>query len=108
LGEILTLKLRYKLPDERKSKLITTTVENKWVSYARSSTNFKWSAAVAGFGMLLRDSKFKGSLNYEDIHESGRLATGRDKNGDRAECLKLMETAQLLSEAKNKLTADEK
>lgn len=100
-GEILTLKLRYKLPEERKSKLITTTVENKWVSYARSSDDFRWSAAVAGFGMMLRESKFKGSLTYENMLEMATLAAGKDKNGDRAECLKLMETAQLLSEAKN-------
>ena len=99
--EIATVKLRYKLPGQDSSQLISQTVENRWRAFARSSTDLQWAGTVAAFGMLLRDSKFIDKLTFEDILYSGKQSVGHDKNGDRAECLKLMETARLLKELGN-------
>jgi Ca-activated chloride channel homolog len=94
--EIATVKLRYKQPGQQTSQLISQTVENRWRAFARASTNLQWAGSVAAFGMLLRDSPFLENLKPEDVILSAKQSIGPDKNGDRAECLKLMEAARLL------------
>ncbi|MCL4144443.1 UNVERIFIED_CONTAM: hypothetical protein GTU68_009512, partial [Idotea baltica] len=56
--DLMTVKLRYKKPDGDKSILLEQVIRKKSVSLEKSSLNLRWSAAVAGFGMLLRDSDF--------------------------------------------------
>lgn len=96
--ELMTVKLRYKKPDGDKSILLEQVIKKESVSLTKSSQNLKWSAAVAGFGMLLRDSDFKGELNYKDVIALARSAKGADDQGYRSELIKLMETAELLAE----------
>ncbi|GAB5527214.1 MAG: VWA domain-containing protein [Roseivirga sp.] len=96
--DLMTVKLRYKKPDGDKSILLEQVVKKETVSLTRSSQNLKWSAAVAGFGMLLRDSDFKGELKYRDVIALARSAKGADDQGYRSELIKLMETAELLVE----------
>jgi Ca-activated chloride channel family protein len=93
--ELLTVKFRYKKPDEEKSKLIVKTLGT--ATDQTISDNFRFSAAVASFGMLLRDSKYKGNLTYERVIKLARTSKGYDLNGYRSECIKLMEQAELLS-----------
>ena len=95
--EMLTVKLRYKRPDASKSQLITKIVGREWQELSRSSNNLKWSAAVAGFGMLLRNSEFAGNLTYEDVYKLAKSAQGKDQNGYRAEFLKLIGTGEILA-----------
>jgi Ca-activated chloride channel family protein len=57
--ELLTLKLRYKNPKGSKSKLIEQPLMDRTLRLDKSSDNFRFAAAVAGFGMLLRDSNTK-------------------------------------------------
>jgi Ca-activated chloride channel family protein len=57
----------------------------------QTSDNFRFSAAVAGFGMLLRDSEFKGSMTYNSVLSLARGAKGRDDDGYRAEFIRLVE-----------------
>jgi Ca-activated chloride channel family protein len=66
------------------------------VSQAQASDNFKFSAAVAEFGMLLRDSEHKGAATYSQVLELAREAIGEDEFGYRAEFIRLVETAALL------------
>jgi Ca-activated chloride channel family protein len=56
--ELLTVKFRYKAPDEEVSQLIVKTVENTITALDKTSDNFRWSAAVATYGMLLKDSDY--------------------------------------------------
>ncbi len=97
-NELLTVKFRYKSPKEDKSKLIVKTIKDK--TSKKLSQNLRFSAAVAGFGMLLRDSEFKGSLKYNNIIEMAKSAKGQDDNGYRAEFIKLVERAEVISEIK--------
>ena len=92
--ELLTVKFRYKEPDGEKSKLITQVVENE---VRKSSGNLEWSMAVAGFGMLLRDSEFKGELTYASVLEMARSAKGADEFGYRSEFIELVDIARGIS-----------
>ena len=94
--EMLTVKLRYKRPDGEKSRLIELAVEDKGIALNRASENFKFSAAVAEFGMLLRESEFKGNSSFETVLELARQGKGQDRFGYRAEFIRLVEMCSLL------------
>ncbi|RYU93296.1 vWA domain-containing protein [Emticicia agri] len=96
-NEVLTIKLRYKLPDENTSKLIEQVVYDKHTTFDKTSDNFRLAASVAEFGLLLRQSNFKGNANYEHIIATAKSARGNDEEGYRAEFIKLVKMAQLLS-----------
>lgn len=93
-SELLTIKLRYKKPDGLNSILIERPVQGKILELENLSDNFRFSAAVAGFGMLLRDSDYKGDLTVEEVLSLARSARGKDDEGYRAEFIKLVKTAE--------------
>lgn len=90
LDEIMVVKLRYKQPTGSVSKLIEKPLPNTYMKLDRSSDNFRWAAAVAEFGMLLRDSKFKGDADYAEVLDLARAAQGTDTEGYRAEFIGLV------------------
>ena len=96
-SEMMTVKLRYKQPDGNTSKLLSKIVKNKVNEFENTSDNFRFSASVAGFGMILRDSEFKGSSDYKHVIEWAKGAKGQDKNGYRAEFIRLIESSKLIS-----------
>jgi Ca-activated chloride channel family protein len=93
-NELLTVKFRYKEPDGEKSKLITRIVENETGS---AGNNLKWSMAVAGFGMLLRDSEFKGDFTYNSVLELAKSSKGADGFGYRSEFIQLVDLVKRMS-----------
>ncbi|MBL6446573.1 von Willebrand factor type A domain-containing protein [Fulvivirga sp. 29W222] len=95
--ELMTIKLRYKQPDGDQSKLITHALLDSHVNIEKTSDNFRWSAAVAGFGMLLRDSEFKGNLTYDDVIKMAQSAKGKDQEGYRIEFINLVKSGLLLA-----------
>jgi len=97
--ELCQVKLRYKTPEGKKSQLIEQAVRTQASALSASSDNFRWSAAVASFGMLLRDSEFKGDTNFEKIKYLAKSAIGKDTNGYRTEFIQLVEKAQSLQTA---------
>lgn len=94
--ELLTIKLRYKTSTVSKSQLMQKIVINKSVDFEKASENFKLAAAVAEFGLLLRDSEYKGKANYDQVIHIAKEAKGKDEEGYRAEFIKLVKTAKLL------------
>jgi len=96
-AELMTVKLRYKLPKENTSSLITVPVAGKQQKIDSASENFRFSATVAGFGMLLRDSEFKGNFSYKDVIRNAKAARGQDEEGYRAEFIRLAEQAEMLA-----------
>jgi len=93
--ELLTVKLRYQPPAGGESRLLTATVRD--TNDARTpSIDMQFSAAVAGFGLLLRDSEHKGRLEYGQVLSLARGALGTDPHGDRAELLELVALAARL------------
>lgn len=95
-NELVTLKLRYKKPDGFKSLLIEEIVYDKNIPAGQTSDNFRFSASIAQFGMLLRDSEFKGNSSYDKVLSLANAAKGNDKEGYRQEFIKLVQTAKYL------------
>lgn len=89
--ELMTIKLRYKAPDGDVSQLIEAPVIDAQVPLQKTTNNFRWSASVAQFGMLLRDSKFKGKSTYADCLRLANEAKGYDLNNYRTEMINLIE-----------------
>jgi Ca-activated chloride channel family protein len=95
-NELLTVRLRYKPPHADVSKLIEVSLIDKQIALASSSENYRWSAAVAGFGMLMRKSKHCGTLRYDEVLTLAKGALGKDAHGYRAEFLTMVEMAKKL------------
>jgi Ca-activated chloride channel homolog len=90
-AELATIKFRYKKPDRDKSILMTEVIPQLAEPVSETSDNFRFSAAVAGFGMLLRNSEYKGTINYDQVLTLARGAKGYDRDGYRAEFIRLVE-----------------
>ncbi len=107
--EVMTIKLRYKPPKEDTSKLITMALKDKQIALRKSSDNFRFSAAVAQFGMLLRDSKYKGKSTFESVVSLAKGSKGIDDAGYRAEFIRLVELSEQFwgqSEVNDRRTMD--
>ena len=95
--ELMTVKLRYKKPAGSQSALISATIMDRDASLMESSDNFRWAAAVAEFGMLLRDSEFKGQSSYLQIVSLAQSAKGEDVNGYRGEFIRMVQSGGLIA-----------
>jgi len=105
-GEILTVKLRYKEPAGNKSKLITRVLSDNPIGFNARTDNFRFAAAVAAFGMILRKSSFKQNATFEQVISLAENAKGKDKEGYRSEFLNLVKSAKLM--AKDLLSVKDK
>ncbi|HLF83479.1 MAG TPA: VWA domain-containing protein [Blastocatellia bacterium] len=90
-NELMTVKLRYKAPKEAESAMIARSVMDEDTGAASASENTRFAAAVAEFGMLLRDSKLKGRSSFENCLALARESRGDDPEGYRAEFISLVE-----------------
>ena len=97
--EILTVKFRYKKPTEEKSKLIVNHLTDKSISLSKTSENFRFSAAVAEFGLLLRNSKHKAEASFEKVLALAKSSKGKDEFGYRAEFIRLVEMSEMQASA---------
>ncbi|HUT25248.1 MAG TPA: von Willebrand factor type A domain-containing protein [Sumerlaeia bacterium] len=95
-GETLTLKLRYKEPDGETSKLLEFPVVDDGFSLDDVSADFNFAAAVASFGMILRDSQYKGDATLETVLDLAEKGKGDDRFGYREEFIQLVEKARTL------------
>ncbi len=93
-AELLTVKLRYKEPDGDQSKLLTMGLLDNNNAFENASENLRFASAVAGFGMLLRDSNYKGDANFNSIRQIAGSARGSDLKNYRNEFLEMIEKAR--------------
>jgi Ca-activated chloride channel family protein len=96
-NELMTVKLRYKQPQGSVSKMLVHPVTNTRKSWAEASENFRFAAAVAGFGMILRKSAYQGSLDYAMVDRMVSGAIGNDPGGYRRAFRALVGDAALLA-----------
>lgn len=94
--ELLTVKFRYKEPNGSRSKLIATSLKEKGLDINNSSDNFRFSASVAEFGMLVRESEFKQQSSYQNAITLALGAKGKDTEGHRQEFINLVRSMELL------------
>ncbi|MFT3933443.1 MAG: von Willebrand factor type A domain-containing protein [Chitinophagaceae bacterium] len=106
-NEIMTIKFRYKKPDEDVSKLIEHPVMDNPFGIANTSANFRFAASVAEFGMLLRNSEFKQTASYNSAWKLAKDALGNDEEGYRSEFLKLLKNAQSIAKNSKKPVDEE-
>lgn len=100
-GELATVKFRYKKPDGEKSTEMIHTIANKSESIEKASDDFKFSSAVAWFGLRLRESKLISESSIEDIRKLAKSGISNDVDGYKAEFVRLVESANLTGYAKN-------
>jgi Ca-activated chloride channel family protein len=93
--ELMTVKLRYKAPEGDASRLLSVAVRE--ADDAAPTPRLAFASAVAGFGMLLRESEHKGTLSYAGVRELAGRGTGADPNGYRSEFVKLVTAAEGLA-----------
>jgi len=93
-NEMLTIKLRYKEPDGKTSRLYEKGIVARVVETSQTSDRFRFSAAVAGFGMLLRNSEYKGNASYDDVIKLAAGSKGDDEDGYRSEFIRLVKLAR--------------
>ena len=95
--DLLTLKLRYKRPEEDTSQLLQQALQRDDIWQSNPSENLQFASAVAEFGLLLRDSEYKANADYRAVLTRATQAQGADSYGYRSEFLDLVEQAELLS-----------
>ncbi|MGH1341146.1 MAG: vWA domain-containing protein [Nannocystales bacterium] len=93
-GELLTVKVRYKKPDGDKSKLISLPVSGDDRGLRNTTKDYRFAAAVAQFGMILRHSKHKGSASYDEVLKLAGESLGADPHGHRKAFLALVKKAK--------------
>lgn len=105
--EMLTVKFRYKPPQGSQSKLFSQVLKdlgNRRLEDA--SETLRFTAAMAGFGMLLRESAYRGDLSWAQIIRLAEGARGFDPEGYRAESVRLMRLAEALQGPKAQARLD--
>ena len=93
---MLTVKLRYKKPDGDRSELVERAVTDAPGNFEDASADLKFAAAVAEFGMILRDSEYKGNGTFATVLEWAEEGKGTDANGYRSGFIELVRKAQAL------------
>lgn len=91
--ETAFVRVRYKLPEEKESKLIEQPVIAH-TDLDNTSDDVRFSIAVAGFGQKLKDSKFRGNWSYDDVKALAKSARGDDDDGYRGEFIGLINSAK--------------
>lgn len=94
--DALTVNLRYKKPQSNSSRVFSKSMRWNVTNMSRVPDDFKMATAVAAFGMLLRNSEYKGNATYAQVISLAESARGVDKDGYRAAFIQLVKKAQLL------------
>jgi Ca-activated chloride channel family protein len=95
--ELLTVKIRYIPPAGSKSVLVSAPVLRSERTFAEATADHRFAASVAAFGMLLRDSKYRGGATYAQVRRDAEAAVGPDLRGYRAEFVRLVGVAENLA-----------
>jgi len=93
-NETLIVKVRYKEPSGGDSRLLEFPLVDRQQPFVKSSVDFRFAAAVASFGMILRDSPHKGTSTINSVLSIAEDSLGSDRNGYRREFLQLVQRAR--------------
>ena len=98
-GEWLTVRMRYKHPETEKASEVSSVLPANGLA-KEASADLRFAGAAAAFGMVLRDSEYRGEADYAKVIEWAKPAIGADKGGHRAEFVRLVEKAQGIGQKK--------
>ncbi|MBN2686070.1 MAG: VWA domain-containing protein [Pontiellaceae bacterium] len=91
--DLMTVKFRYKQPDSDVSQLLVCSVKAQQLDGGYASDNLRFAGAVAEFGLILRDSKFKGDAALESVLQQAEISKGADVQGYRSGFIELVKRA---------------
>ena len=94
--EMVTVKLRHKKPDGDMSELTERSFTDNGSKFENAAPDLKFAAAVAEFGMILRDSQYKGKGTLGAVIEWAQEGRGSDAAGYRAGFIEMARKAQTL------------
>ena len=94
--ELLTVKLRYKEPDGDVSSKVEFPLTDAGTELAETSDDFRFAAAVASFGMVLRNSQYRGDSTFDTVIELANGGRGEDEHAYRSEFVQLVKMAKAL------------
>jgi len=97
-NDLLVLRLRYKLPDAADSTRMDVPLADRAVAFQRADQDVRFAAAVAAFGMILKDSAYRGDATLEWVLDTASGSAGRDRGGYRDEFVSLVRKAIALSD----------
>ncbi|WP_020469083.1 vWA domain-containing protein [Zavarzinella formosa] len=106
-GEWLTTRMRYKDPETDKASEVSASFDGKDIA-KDASKDFRFAAAVAAYGMLLRDSDYVGNADLEKVLTWSKGSLGEDKGGHRAEFTRLVEKTKDIVTKKREQVPQEK
>jgi Ca-activated chloride channel family protein len=89
--------MSYKDPDGGDARQLAFPLVDRGQTFERASTDFRFAAAVASFGMVLRDSQYKGTASVDSTLAIAEHSMGSDRNGQRHELVQLVERARQLT-----------
>ncbi len=101
--QLATVQLRYKRPDKQESERLSHSIDGTAVTFENASQDMRFATSVAGFGLLLRNSKHAGKLDWETLQVMAETAVADHKSEHRREFLTLVDTARSLSGSRPKL-----
>jgi len=96
-GEWLTVKMRYKDPDADTSKLLSQPLAGPAGAFDKMPEDFRFAAAVAAFGQMLRNSEYQGEMAWAAVREVAASSLGKDEQNHRKDFLKMVEAAEKLA-----------
>ena len=99
--ELGFLKIRYKLPDDNRSRLIEQALSKEPVSMAQASMDFRFATAVAAYGQLLQGSPHLRDFGWPEVLAMAERSLGRDPHGQRREFIELAQRAAQLARGEN-------
>jgi len=88
------VKIRYKDPTASDSKLLVFPLIDREQPFARATPDFRFAAAVASFGMILRDSPYKGTSTLDSVLSIAEDGIGSDRSGYRREFMQIVQQAR--------------
>lgn len=95
-NSLATLKLGYRSPDKNQWNIFVYPVEERDIRFDQTSESFRFSAAVAAFGMLLKGSEYSRDISYNDVVRIAEGSMGKDIDGRRSEFVRLVKTARVV------------
>jgi Ca-activated chloride channel homolog len=96
--ELLTVKIRYKEPLGDVSRKLEFPLVDRGADFSAADGEFKFAAAVAAWGMLLRESPHAGAATWERVLAWAEAGLGNDADGHRAEFMELVRRSRELKE----------
>ena len=95
-NELAFLKIRYKDPMAKDAKSVeeSTPIPFTLTNFSQTDDDYRFAAAVAEWGMLLRNSKYKAKSSYKQVIDLAKNAIGKDEEGYRKEFIRLVELSE--------------